>query len=203
MAQFQAITVIMATLLLCSTCTAYPDEHLPEGNTTVIAVAHTRYAIQAFALGKDNKLWHRYLKNGTEEWSQWTLRPSPPGGDFDGDPVVGVNKDGSIEVFIRYATYLDLWQFYQTDPADPEAFSVAREPSCIDSPQICANSTLTYWNTQPVFPTSDMSVSVDPFDGRLQVFYRGFDGALYRTAQVVPGDPRHYSPPERYDVIYV
>jgi hypothetical protein len=196
------LTIICSLALLCCAC-AYPDEHLPEGNTTVIAVAHTKYALQVFALGNDSRLWHRYLKTGTQVWSAWTLRPSPPGGNFDGDPVVGVNKDGTIEIFIRYATYLDMWQYYQTDPTDPEAWSVAREPSCIELPEVCANSTLTYWNTQPAFPTSDMSVSADPVDGRLQVFYRGFDGALYRCAQLVPGDPRHYSPPERYDVIYV
>lgn len=33
----------------------------------------------------------------------------------------------------------------------------------------------TYWNTQPVFPTSDISLKLSPKDKRVQVFFRGFE----------------------------
>ncbi len=154
----------------------YPTERLPRGNTTVIAIASNPYLLQAFALSTDGELVMKYKTDNTS-FSDWITLANPPGGQWNSDPVVGVNTDGRVEVFIRFTTNLDVWQYVQADPRDPMSYGTPRESSCVDMAE-CKNSTLhppdSYWNTQPLFPTSDMQIVNAP-DGRLQIFYRGFD----------------------------
>lgn len=174
----------------------YPDQHLPEGNTTVLAVGRNQYHLHVFALGTDNDLWRKYQSVNGGNWTSWLKIAEPScGGKWEADPAVGVNKDGTLEVFIRTQVNLDLWQFYLQDPSDPNSWSVPRESSCLAPPAPC-------WNSQPVFPTSDVSVTHDSVDGRLQLYYRGFDGTLYMVQQKEPGSPEEYEPPVQYNVIF-
>eukprot|EP00455_Lapot_gusevi_P023491 TRINITY_DN243_c0_g3_i1.p1 TRINITY_DN243_c0_g3~~TRINITY_DN243_c0_g3_i1.p1 ORF type:complete len:200 (+),score=70.04 TRINITY_DN243_c0_g3_i1:54-653(+) len=195
-ALFAGLLLLLATSLV----SAYPNEKLPHGNTTVIAIAQNAFNLHLFARGKDGILYHRYQDYKSGNWSDWLVRAVATNGTWDADPAVGVNQDGRIEVFIRYSENLDMWHFQQIDPTNPEQWTPAIESSCVDMAG-CAHKHGPYWNTQPVFPTSDATVSLSPFDGRMQLFYRGFDGALYVTSQKVAGDPTSYSPPTRYDVI--
>jgi hypothetical protein len=68
-------------------------------------------------------------------WTEWILRAKAPAGSvWDADPAVGVNPDGTIDVFIRELANLDLWQIYQTDATDPNAWSMIRECTCVTMP---------------------------------------------------------------------
>jgi len=189
-------------LVVAGPCQAYPNEHLPEGNTTVIATAHTKYFVQVFALGKDGQLWHRYLDLHlpSANWTDWIMHPRTNATlTFDADPAVGVNPDGTVEVFIRDKNNLDLWQIFQTDPTNADNWSVWRECSCVNYPGCFEPKNVYYWNTQPAFPTSDPTIVPDPVDGRLQLFYRGFDGGYYVSRQQQPGN-HDYLPPTRFDI---
>ena len=142
------LATLGALVLLPALSVGYPVEVLPEGNTTVLAMAHTVHGQQLVALGADAQLWHLYtLPNGS--WSAWhpltnscpsfnnTQRPCV----FDSDPAIGVNADGRLEVFVRFHDNLDMWQIYQTDAKDPSAWSTPRESSCVDQDQ----NTAKWW----------------------------------------------------------
>jgi len=191
--------IVLSIILVAHAHIKYPDEHLPEGNTTVLAITDNGYALHVFALGKDGGLWHKY-QEVNESWTDWILRAQAIDGVWDSDPACGVNKDdNTVEVFIRYSRNLDLWQLYQLDAKDPTQWSIARESSCVDLP--CNNTShLTFWNTQPIFPTSDISMVSDSTTGQLSLFYRGFDGGLY-VVKKKDNTAHSYWPPSRFDVI--
>jgi len=197
------ITVCIVTLLATHTQAAkYPNQHLPEGNTTTVATCQTQSFLHVFALGNDAKLWQKWTVavNGTPSivnWSDWYMVSSGP---WDSDPSCGVNVDGTVEVFIRNHVNLDLWQIYQLDPTKPNSWSDSRGSSCFTKPNCSSPWASYYWNTQPSFPTSDISVVNDPIDSRIQIYYRGFDGALYVCRQTDVG-AHSYTPPLRFDVI--
>jgi hypothetical protein len=202
-------------LTLSTVVTAYPVEHLPEGNTTQLAISQTKYGQHLVALGKDAQLYHLYtFKNGS--WSDWhqlsmycpSRNDSTRLCEFDSDPAVGVNVDGRLEVFARFKTNLDLWKFDLQNASDPHSWSLPRETSCVDQDQNTAlwyclgekvgqfgNPKEHYWVGQPIFPTSNPTVVSDPVDGRLRVYFRGFEGHLYEVHQMQPGDPSSYSTP--------
>lgn len=149
---------------------------------------------------------------------------------FDGDPAVGVNPDGRVEVFARYTTNLDVWQTYQLDPLDPSRWSNPRESGCIfQDPSEAAKDpngfipskptreeentsvpdafpecdSALYWNGQPVFPTSDLTVVPHPVTQRLRMFFRGFTGQLYFLEQMEANNSTKYGPPVILDAIMV
>jgi len=196
---YYGVLVFLSIVFVAHAHIKYPDEHLPEGNTTVLAITDNGYAIHVFALGKDGGLWHKY-QAVNESWTDWILRAKADDGVWDSDPACGVNKgDNTVEVFIRYSRNLDLWQMYQLDARDPTQWSVARESSCVDLP--CNNTgSKTFWNTQPIFPTSDISVVSDSSSGQMSLFYRGFDGGLY-VVKKKESTAHSYWPPSRFDVI--
>jgi len=191
--------VLLIIVLAVNAHIKYPDEHLPEGNTTVLAITDNGYALHIFALGKDGGLWHKY-QAVNESWTDWILRAQAVDGIWDSDPSCGVNTaDDTVEVFIRYSRNLDLWQIYQLDARDPTQWSIARESSCVDLP--CNNTSgKSFWNTQPIFPTSDISIVNDPLTGQISLFYRGFDGGLY-VVKKKDSVAHTYWPPSRFDVI--
>uniref|UniRef100_A0A0G4FQ75 Uncharacterized protein n=1 Tax=Chromera velia CCMP2878 TaxID=1169474 RepID=A0A0G4FQ75_9ALVE len=206
----------------------YGNETLPRDNRTNIAIAQNDQWIFAFALGSDGNVYEKHAEVGAEglpqpgdpgleggiEWSEWQsvfFRGSSSGEPlvFDGDPAVGVNSDGRVEVFARFHVNLDVWQAYLEDPSDPRSWSVPRESAPVEE-KGDLNETM-FWNQQPVFPTSDLTVvSVvdkqqknEGMEGvlthaspqRLRVFYRGFDGTLYYCEQTEAGNPVKYTPP--------
>jgi len=183
---------------------SYPNPKLPEGNTTVFAIAQQDDYMHVFALGADGALYHKYQmlnQNPTANWTAWILRAKAPmQSTWDADPAVGLASDGSLEVFIRQTVDLDLWQMYQTDPLNPEAWSAPRECTCLTLPCNDTNPD-HYWNSQPVFPTSDVTILNSGEDGAMRLFYRGFDGAIYVSDQK-PGELHKYLPPKRFDTIF-
>eukprot|EP00386_Alphamonas_edax_P005513 GDKI01017824.1.p2 GENE.GDKI01017824.1~~GDKI01017824.1.p2 ORF type:complete len:223 (-),score=74.47 GDKI01017824.1:19-687(-) len=60
-----------------------------------------------------------------------------------------------------------------------------------------------YWNGQPVFPTSDLTVVQHPATRKLRMFFRGFTGQLYFLEQFESGNSTKYSPPVMLDAIMV
>lgn len=128
--------------------------------------------------------------------------------EFDSDPAIGVNPDGTLELFVRFKTNLDMWKFDLKNATDPMSWSTPRETSCVDQDQNTAlwycigekvgtfgNPASHYWVGQPVFPTSNPTVINDPVDGRIVVYFRGFEGRLYEVHQITPGDGSKYSMP--------
>jgi len=181
----------------------YPHPKIPEGNTTVFAMAQQKDYLHVFALGADGGLYHKYQmlnQMPTANWTDWILRAKAPMGSvWDADPAVAVAEDGSLEVFIRQLADLDLWQLYQTDASNPDAWSSPRECSCIVMPCNDTNPN-DFWNTQPVFPTSDVTILQTGEGGANRLFYRGFDGALY-VIDAIPGKLHKYAPPVGFATI--
>jgi len=161
---------------------------------------------------------HLYERAGN--WSEWAPLTSvcPSKNEttrqcrFDGDPAVGVNADGRLEVFARFEANLDIWQLYQTDAQDPTKWSTPREASCVDQDQNTAKwfcigfepsvvppegleSSPDYFVGGPLFPTSDLTVVTDPSTNALVLFYRGFTGGLFSSRQRVPGNSTFYTMP--------
>ena len=211
------VLLVLLLALLSSFCSSYPVEVLPEGNTTVLAMAHTKAGGQQLvARGADGQLWHLHtLKNGS--WSGWapltTACPSFNETDrpcvFDSDPAVAVNADGRLEVFARFKTNLDMWQMHQTDPSDPTKWSVPRESSCVDQDQNTATwwckdmpagkygqPASAFWVGEPIFSTSNPTAITNPNTGAIQLYFRGFEGHLFEVHQLVPGNSTRYSTPQ-------
>jgi hypothetical protein len=170
---------------------------------------------------KDDKIAPKEVQQDNKakvmKWTPWVrltdLCPSKQNPKrkcvFDADPVVGRNKDGRLEVFVRFQENLDTWQLYQTDPKDPTSWTIPRESSCVDQDQdtgiwYCLHdgtpveqSHQHYWIvSNPVFPTSDFAILNDPVDGRLRLWYRNFDGHMYMVEQKVPGQSDAYTAPQ-------
>jgi len=155
---------------------------------------------------------------------------APKCNGYDNNPVIAVQpKDGTLVVFVRQMDDLDIHEMHLTDPKDPESWCPMRAPTCLcnfppcNTPQYpnqtrcgtegnCDNkgvncndaehqpSSKQYWSTQPTFPTSELVVQPDT-EGRLQLFFRGFDGNLYMTRQGTAGDPvGKYTPPMMYGI---
>ena len=211
-----ALQTVFSISLLLVGALSYPVEVLPEGNTTVLAMAHTTHGKQLVALGADSQLWHLYtLPNGS--WSQWhkltsncpSFNNSKRSCVFDSDPAIGVNKDGRLEVFARFHGNLDMWQMYQTDAKDPTKWSTPRESSCVDQDQNTAlwwclgmpagkygQPAEHFWVGEPIFSTSNPTVLNDPTTGAIQIFFRGFEGHLFEVHQIEPGNSTSYSYPK-------
>jgi len=181
----------------------YPNPKLPEGNTTVLAVAEQPFFLHVFALGVDGVLYHKYQplhQNPAANWTNWIPRAKAPmASSWDADPAVTLAADGSLEVFIRQLADLDLWQIYQTDPKDPNAWSNPRECSCMTMPCNDTNPK-DFWNSSPVFPTSDISILHTGPNHSPRLFYRGFDGGLY-VIDAIPGQLHQYSPPQGFETV--
>ncbi len=48
---------------------------------------------------------------------------------------------------------------------------------------------------QPVFPTSDISLKLNPKTGKVQVIFRGFEGHMYMSEQAEASVSELYLPP--------
>ena len=120
-------------------------------------------SLEAFARGTDGALWCiRQLTPGGS-WSGWTSLSLTPSGPFRGNPAVGWNVSGKLEVFVRGSDDA-LWHKWQLTPGGNW------------SAWYSLGGTLTS------SPTVDFNV-----DGRLEVFVRGSDGALWQRWQTTAG----------------
>ncbi len=143
-------------------------------------------------------------------WSNWFSL----GGSLAGDPAVGVNHDGRLEVFIRDSNGAMVHN-WQTSPGGGWHGWYPMEGGFTGNPAVGrnhdgrlevfargANDWLYHnWQTSPNggwhgwYPmegpvTSDPSMGVNQ-DGRLEVFARGTDGGLYHNWQTSPGGGWH------------
>jgi hypothetical protein len=148
---------------------------------------------------------------------------------YDSDPAIGQNADGRLEIFVRSHISLDIWHYYQVNASDPWTWVGPREPACLCNFPPCTdtkppqnkcgnnaqcgndgydcsapgfdNSGAKWWNTQAVFPTSDLTVSRANKEGKLRVFYRGFDGLMYSVEQEIAGNSTKYAAPEGWGTL--
>ncbi|GBG31913.1 Hypothetical Protein FCC1311_081382 [Hondaea fermentalgiana] len=199
------------------TSLGYPIEVFARGNRTIFAMESLHNGMLfVVALGKDGQLWHSYQELPSAKWKDWAPLTSfcPNATDarrlckFDADPNIGKNADGRLEIFARFEENLDLWQMHQTDPNDPTSWSHPREGSCVDQDQDTSiwhclepgmpdvQTTASYWIIDsPVFPTSDISVLRNETSGKLQVYFRNFEGHLYMVEQIEAGASDQYTVP--------
>jgi len=174
----------------------------------IALVVNPHYGLHAFALGANGSIWHKYQTSPVNMsglmpkavMSEWHVLTPNASLIFGNDPVVALNADGRIELLVGYKKdSLDIWQMYQTDAKDPLAWSKPRGPACMcEDPDpskcpwcmTCADRPECdeqYWLKSFPFTTSDMSMMLDPTDNKLKLYYRSFDGFLYRMEQQKPG----------------
>jgi len=203
-----AVSIVLAACACLAA--AWPKTVLPYSDRVKLSISYTNYGKHLFALGKDGQLWHVY-QLGEKEWTEWApltdLCPNATDAkrkcNFNADPVVGKNLDGRLEVFVRFADNLDVWQLYQKDANDPMSWTSIRESACVDQDQKSGKwycfgdggdaDNEAYWLGQPAFPTSDLTLVNDPKSGALTLIYRGFTGNMFSTTQRIPGNSSLYS----------
>uniref|UniRef100_A0A7S2RBN3 DOMON domain-containing protein n=1 Tax=Mucochytrium quahogii TaxID=96639 RepID=A0A7S2RBN3_9STRA len=203
----------------------YPVEIFPRGNETRFGIEWLNNGgLFIVGLGKDGNVWYVHQRDDMS-WTNWTQLTSicPSGLDanrkckFDSDPAIARNDDGRLEIFVRFEENLDVWQMYQLDAADPSKWSKPREGSCVDQDQAttiwhCLGGGLPedqtdahYWIIDsPAFPTSDLVARQHPITKKIQLFFRNFEGHMYRVEQLTAGSPKQYGPPEKISsVIFI
>merc|ERR1712192_1765 len=143
---------------------------------------------------------------------------------YDSDPAIGQNADGRIEIIVRSHASLDFWHWYQVNASNPYTWVGPREPACLCNFPPCKGQTKCgnnancgndgydcsapgfenegpkWWNTQAVFPTSDPTYTKSP-DGKLKIYFRGFDGLMYSVEQVIAGNSTKYTAPDGYGIL--
>jgi acylphosphatase len=119
--------------------------------------------IEVFARGEDNAIWHIWQTAPNNGWSNWESL----GGNKTSSPSAVVNNDGRMEVFAK-GTDNAIWQKYQTWANGPwwPVFGL--------------------WNSMGGVLTSP-PVAARNGDGRLEIFARGTDNAIWHRWQVSPG----------------
>lgn len=181
-------------------------------------VFNPHYGLHVFATGKNGSLYHKYQTGldkatGTANMTDWICLTPNKTQVWWGDPVAALNKDGRIELFVRFLLYLDAYQLYQTDPKDPLSWSKPRGPVCMcaaadptDCPW-CMNCVSRpecdsqYYAEQATFPTSNMNLLRNG-EGGLSLVYRGFDGRMYSFKQRKPGNSSKYDLTVTYDSVF-
>merc|ERR1711998_111256 len=128
---------------LAAVVQAYNATVLPETGTwsafdqNFALVENPHYGLHYFARGANSSLFHKYQtspfpSNGSSVlFSDWKCLSWEKGNTSAGfvdlifwdDPVAVSNLDGRTEVFIRLKSDNNLWQLYQTDAKDPEAWT--------------------------------------------------------------------------------
>jgi hypothetical protein len=139
---------------------------------------------EVFGLGSDRSLWHGWefrvpvqITGGGSPppapppgnyWSAW----SPLGGRWPGTPIPCVNKDGSIEVFVK-GNDSAYWHNWQLEPSGGRTGGWSGWSSLGVSPR--GES----WLTDPVVSQNA--------DGRLEIFARAAGDVLWHNWQIVRG----------------
>ena len=165
--------------------------------------------LEAFAVGTDNGLWHIWETTPNGGWSGWASL----GGVITSEPTVGRNADGRLEVFAR-GTDNALWHIWQTAPSAGPWSGWASLGGVITSSRRSATTPTAAWRCSPGAPTTPCGTSGRPRrgravvglelagrrdhqraegsindpDGRLEVFARGTDNALWHIWQTAPSN---------------
>lgn len=146
----------------------------------------------------------------TPDFAKVPCSSAPYCGGYDNFPQMIAQKDGTLVVFTRQMDDLVPHEMHLTNPKDPDSWSPMRGPTCLCNFPACPGQTKCgvlkscdnkgvdcdkhpasspeFWHTQgPVFPTSELSLLLDGED-KINMFFRGFEGAYYRIKQVKAGD---------------
>jgi acylphosphatase len=134
--------------------------------TSSVAVGNNRDGrLEVFVRGTDGAVYHKWQTTPNGGWIQHWYQL---GGFIIGDPVVGQNEDGRLEVFVRGPDNA-LWKKWQTTPNGgwiEDWYSL--------------NSPLGGGITNDIIGVGNNR------DGRLEVFVKGGDNALYKKWQTTP-----------------
>ncbi len=108
-------------------------------------------------------VWHKWIQtDGT--WSGWTSLGSPTGGAKQSGAIMGINMDGSLEVFVTGASDGAVYNSYES-PSGWTAFSsLGGGGGNLSSPAVILDN-----------------------DGRLNLFVVGGNNAIWWDKQTVPG----------------
>jgi hypothetical protein len=119
--------------------------------------------LEVFTRGADGALWHIWQNwSSPTGWSDWNSLH----GAITSDPAVGLNGDGRLEVFAR-GTDSTLWHIWQTHPhAGPWSGWASLKSE-----------------TDGNYPSAAAALNTN---GKLEVFARGTDGAVWHTWQTLP-----------------
>jgi hypothetical protein len=172
--------------------------------------------LEVFAIGSDGALWHIWQKNpAAGPWFAWTSLGTPPGGGITGNPSAVENSDGRLEAFVC-GPGAALWHIWQITPgghwsewnllggvvtSDPVAIDNAGRLEVFASgagnalyhmwQTVAAGGPWSAWTWLGNPPgggiTGDPAVASN-FDGRLEVFAVGSNGALWHIWQTAPSD---------------
>ncbi len=127
------------------------------------AVATNGSQVDVIARSTDQRLW-RAFRNAQQPWgaASWISLGGP---STTSDPVIGVNDDGRMEIFVRGA-----------------------DGTVYHNYQDSAGGSYGNWTSLGGIPAADTDIAVSRnLDGRLQIFIRASDSLLDHNAQVVPG----------------
>jgi acylphosphatase len=123
--------------------------------------------LEAFVIGFDNALWHKWQSKPGGTWGGWFSLGKPSIANAFFIPFVRKNDDGRLEVF-TVGTDGALWNLWQVAP----------------------NGTWSNWTSLGNPPTANVqsapSVRKNK-DGRLEAFNICSDGALWHIWQITPG----------------
>jgi hypothetical protein len=137
--------------------------YVREGTHQAVAT-NTDGRLETFALGVDHVLYHNWQGTPSGTFGGWyAFTPSPT---LVSDPAVGRNSDGRLETFV-VANTGDLYHLWQTSPSGGWSPLVS----------------LGQPTTGPIQGVPSVATNAD---GRLEVFARGSDGALWHAWQTAP-----------------
>jgi len=123
--------------------------------------------LEAFVIGSDNALWHKWQATPGGTWGGWYSLGKPPIANAFFIPFVRKNDDGRLEVF-TVGTDGALWHLWQAAP----------NGTWSNCASLC-NPPMTNVQSAP-------SVRKNK-DGRLETFSICSDGALWHIWQITPG----------------
>ncbi len=124
--------------------------------------------LEVFGVGSDGQLYHVWQIAPNGGWTGWSSLGSPPPGILVGEPSVGSNADGRLEVFLQ-AKDGQIWHVWQLTPNGGwSSWSSLGGPSAAIA------------NGGPIVGRNA--------DGRLEIFVTGSDGNLYHMWQTAPNN---------------
>jgi hypothetical protein len=121
--------------------------------------------LEVFAAGSDGAIWHLWQTAPNGTWSDWASLGKPSTMGLS-SPVAGLNADGRIEVFT--VPFGDIWHIWQTSPGGDWS------------------SSWTQLSDQLIPSKFDGLALGQNADGRLEIFARATDGALWHLWQTAP-----------------
>ncbi|HEY1787141.1 MAG TPA: cellulase family glycosylhydrolase [Verrucomicrobiae bacterium] len=112
---------------------------------------------------ESGNVYHKWIQTDGD-WSSWTLLGSPSGGAKQWGGVIGINTDGSLEVYVTGATNGAVYHAYEASSGWTTFSSLGGGGGNLSSPAVISDN-----------------------DGRLNLFVVGGDNGIWWDKQTVPG----------------